>query len=943
MRPRQTSAFSCVVPQFRLARRSERGDSFVLQNDFEPVFTTAAAHRASLTASDKFELASDKMTLTINLNTAKAQYAKDTFKVKGNVVTGDNASTTTVPVFTKELTFSDVTVPTVKAVTVKGNKKITVEFSEAVNMVSFASAAGTSFKIDGQYLTNYGFDSTATTVLNQTASNYANKIELYFATAIPAGNHTLTTLKSDGTNLIDAAGFKVAEQTNDFTVVSVSDAPTVSSITGETNGTIYVTYNRSMGSSALTATNYQMNGTNLITAGTFKSGSGDTIVKLTGVPNISKGVNVLTIVKDTVSDSYGNKVDKNNDTRVSFTATEDTTKPTVTSVTALSNTKIRVKFSEAVNSAYATNTSNYTLKDSSNSTISISSITTVASDTYDLTTPALTGSNYTLKIKNIVDTASTANTIDEYTATFNGTDDVAPQATSAIKVASSVNKVAVLFNESMDVATISNTANYFYIDGTGATKALPSGTTIAAGADNKSVEVTLPSSYKTDGSATGEYNVVGFVVGSVKDVAGNTLQNFSRTFATLSAAISGTAATYVADTFKVTATDTKVTVEFELNQNITSLAKADFLVGAGDSTTANVNNVVADSAYVSGKKVVLEYTTTSSMNLIKGLGTSLKLVTVASPASTNIYGTPVAAIGTASAKSVYEDAIAPKLSSIAIDSTDASKIIVTFTEAIDQTITGLYKNDFTVESNGQVVDISSVTTLAANKIVLNLASPLTTSATVKVASVVDIKDLANDGAETSNMYVPTTDDKNGINGSISAASVTAVYAADIAVAKTALTYTYDGVTETALTLPTTGANGTTITWAETTDASNVGTLVGSTLTFTRSSADDVNDTYVLTATITKGGVSDTKAFTLTVNENKAPVVTGVTEGQTLSLAATPAGLAPAFVEGTATLAKDGGAATVFTSGTAVNVAGVYVLTVTDAAGNVTTVNFTITA
>ena len=750
----------------------------------QPVDETAAETAANyslggvdLTANDKFDLASDKETLTINLNTVQTQYATSTFKVKGNLVTGDGASSTTVPAYLQDLTFSDTAVPTVTGVSVTGNKTITVKLSETVkivNVVGVVTGGGTKFKLDGQYLTNYGFSSA--TASNLTTSGYTNKIVLAFATAIAAGDHTFTTLAGDATNLIDAAGFKAVEQSTTINIAAVTDAPTISSVTGSNNGTIYVTYNRAMDTNALTAANYQMNGTTLPYAGTFTD-STKTVVKFTGITNVAVGADVLTVVKNTVSDSYGNKLDANNDTRISFNATSDTVKPTVVSVTPLSNTKVRVKFSEAVSDAYATNLANYKLTDSTGTTVTLSvnpaAVGTAPTDTYDITTPALTGSNYSLQIKNIVDTAAVPNVIDTYTATFNGIDNIAPTVTEADQVGTSPSqKVAVIFSEAMDSTTISTAANYFYIDnaGTPVTRALPSGTTLVPGSDNKSVLITFPSSYLVNGlGATPEYNVTKIVIGNVKDVAGNILSNFSDT-KTINAAGAGTVfPTYVDKTLNVTGTATKVTVQFQLNQDITTLVKEDFLVGAGTAQVANATNLVADSAYISGKNIVLEYTTPANVTALKGIGTGIKLTTVAVLSSTNIYGTKAAAITVASAKPVYEFAIAPEL--LAITQPTATTINLKFSEAIDDTILGLYTDDFTVQANGQVITVSSAaiatTTVPNDTVVLNLATPVSGTVVVKaVPANISIKSLDNDVAGTSDLYVPVTSDTDGTKGTI---------------------------------------------------------------------------------------------------------------------------------------------------------------------------------
>lgn len=72
------------------------------------------------------------------------------------------------------------------------------------------------------------------------------------------------------------------------------------------------------------------------------------------------------------------------------------------------------------------------------------------------------------------------------------------------------------------------------------------------------------------------------------------------------------------------------------------------------------------------------------------------------------------------------------------------------------------------------------------------------------------------------------------------------------------------------------------------------------------------------------------------SDTTPPAVNGVTNNEVTNQDVTAT-----FTEGTATLAKDGNAPTSYTSGTAVSEEGVYVLVVTDDAGNKTTVNFTI--
>ncbi|MDR7319728.1 hypothetical protein [Brevibacillus nitrificans] len=82
-----------------------------------------------------------------------------------------------------------------------------------------------------------------------------------------------------------------------------------------------------------------------------------------------------------------------------------------------------------------------------------------------------------------------------------------------------------------------------------------------------------------------------------------------------------------------------------------------------------------------------------------------------------------------------------------------------------------------------------------------------------------------------------------------------------------------------------------------------------------------------------------KAVGAPVPDTTAPVVTGVANGDVKNTDVTPASADTDIA--TTTLTKDGSAVAGYTLGTAITADGAYVLTVTDNAGNATTVNFTI--
>lgn len=721
---------------------------------------------ATLGGNDKAVLQSDKQTVLITLDSAKNQYATAHFTVK-KAILSDNLLET-APQYETDLTFSDVAVPTVASVAATGNKKVTVTFSEPV-VITVADA--NNFKINDQSVVNYSF--TSATVKNPTGTtNYASAIDLDFASALPVGTNTLTVPAGTGTSLHDAANFMVAKTTVNFNVNNVTTAPTVTSVTGQNNGTVYVTFDRAMsdattGSGALTLANYNLGGTTPATnptAATFKDGTGNTVVKLTFAANVvAKGVNVLVIDKDIV-DTYGNVIDKNNDYRASFTATEDTTAPTVASVTLLSSTKIRVKFSETVNNTYAVNINNYTLKDSAGSNVSgnISGIAAVPtpgqnSDTYDITLSAgVNGSGYTLTIKNIVDLAATPNAMADYTATVNGTDTVAPSVSVAVAVYGSTNKVAIYFSEAMNAASVTNKANYAFIDGTTATNALPSNASIAAAGDNKSVTITFPTTYTVNATGgTTAMDVNSIRIANVTDVAGNVL----KTIAVVQDIVPVTdtdavalASSMSAKTFKLYYTGDNVTAEVSYSKTISTLNMADFTVAG----------VAPDSGYLSGNKVVLTFSTPASVTAIKTAGTTAALVTIAAPNSADASGIK---IKVSDSQTVYNYELAPKVASVSASST-AQTVSVVFDSSVDGTIAGLYKDDFTFvdTTTGTVLTPVSVTVTGGTSVDFQFDPTTIVSGhdiSIKANNAnISIKGL-EDGAGNQTSYAPSTTDLNG--------------------------------------------------------------------------------------------------------------------------------------------------------------------------------------
>lgn len=188
---------------------------------------------------------------------------------------------------------------------------------------------------------------------------------------------------------------------------------------------------------------------------------------------------------------------------------------------------IRVRFSEDVKYSNATNKSNYELKDLNGIDITNSDIDYIVAangtkddtNVYDIKmNKKLTGSKYTLKVKNIADTSD--NVMDDYENTFKGEDDEAPTVIGVSQMKNDEkNKVVVRFSERMDRSSVRNSSNYRFIDKSDSNKIkdLPSKTTVTVASDDKTVTIEFPDSYKE--------KIGGIIVKSdVKDLAGNKME-----------------------------------------------------------------------------------------------------------------------------------------------------------------------------------------------------------------------------------------------------------------------------------------------------------------------------------------------------------------------------------------------------------------------------------
>jgi putative cell wall-binding protein len=598
---------------------------------------------AGKTTNAKASLQDDNKTVLITLNDKQDQNKSIDVKVRKGVLTADKAKT--VPEFTQNVTFSDTTAPTVDSVSARGNKKIVVKFSEPINVGKYKNASDvySKFKINDKSIGSFGIDTTLTEAKDSVEDGnnnfWTDEIDFYFTTTLTTGDNVLKISDGSTGQLEDAAGFPVSETSQDFTIDTLTTSPKVTSITANDDGKVYVNFDRPMDKKTATdPTNYKINNIELVkgtNCSNIKLENGDTQVKiigLTGSAKLVKNANTIAI-DDNVKDAYGNYVP--DDTNQSFNLEEDTTKPTVTSVYALNENTIRVAFSKSVDASYATNKSNYKLKDSDGNDISSQlGIITVPGDssptTADVVDIPVSGdlgdSTYTITIKNIQDMASTPNVMNDYVNTFSGSSDV----NSGVKVYNvSPTKVAMVFTKAMDTSTLNDISNYKYLDNetpTAKTKSLPSKTQISVGTDGKTVTFDFSNTSLKVGSGASDVNTVtGMYASNVKDSDGNSLDIGSNggTFA------SATSTSSIKDkslNVYYDGKDLKADVSFENPIDVDT-------VNSSEAKYFQLNNTPADSINVNGNKLTLTFNRAANdetfdgtkINSVKKLGNNAVL------------------------------------------------------------------------------------------------------------------------------------------------------------------------------------------------------------------------------------------------------------------------------------------------------------------------------
>lgn len=703
-------------------------------------------------------LASDQKSVDIYLPTALAQDSKVTVGVSGVL---QDSTYTALADYSETVTIKDTTNPTLVSATLKnGNKDLYLTFSEAIESTNVASYD--SYTLNGQSLTTFGAAlpayQTTTWTTTGVSQNKTNVVKISFASKLADGSYTVAVKNG---KLADVAGFYTVDQKATFNAQANNDALQVVSTTANAGnpGKIEVKFNKAIDAPV---SGYDVNDSGSTVTPSRKAGTLDTIVIST--KQVKEGANIVTIPGNQ-RDSFGNKLGENN-LRVSVQGVKDTVKPAVEKVFALTDKKVRVKFSESVNvEPFVSAKANWTIKDADgviySSTVNPGGYTITPSadgeaNLVDIDfANALPGSNYTLEIKGVKD--GSGNEMDAYTTAFVSPDKTAPTLATGnnLVVNSANNSVEIFFSEPMAASSLTDKSNFMYEtkSALGSYNTLPLSVTIEPAANNRSVKITFPGTIAVSTSTINTFKVL-----NVKDAAGNNFANGTGITA-VGTTNRGVAPSVVAGSAIATADSDKVVVTFNTDQQLVKINKANFAnFLTGTPVTGSINGAAPDNATVAGKTVTLTYNNTNAdFAAIKSAGKTLSLAnSFTATNAENAYGDVLTTTGLSATDRLVADKILPELvATTPINVTGANTITVTFNEKISDENQSEVKDDFVITTNGSYTTIDSVATSASNTLTLTTKDALSGTITLSLApEKISIKDLS------ANVYAPTSANKN---------------------------------------------------------------------------------------------------------------------------------------------------------------------------------------
>lgn len=594
----------------------------------------------------------------------------------------------------ENISVKDVTIPAALKVEATGPRNLKVTFSEPLEKFSGVTDSNVvyAFKLDN-----------GTVALDTTVASYDGRtISLKTLADLKEGEHTLEIEKDSV--LKDSAGYSVAPVTLTFTYVKDTTPLTVE-VVESTETTVKIKFNKAVDPGTVLSekvyfrhtyntTVNQVKGNETKTVGTtsaalvVNAGDDQTFTINFGEDKPFPPGNTNLYIKyegsHKIKDYYGNELPE---TVLTVTTTADLTKPTVEKVEFIDANTLEVTYSEAVGDRALT-TGNYTLKDSTGSTITITGAVYKA-DSSDkivvLTTNTMNGGSYTLAIKDVKDVSIAKNELDDVTIAFSADDKVPPAVDGNAKQVGA-KKVKVFFTEPMDPSTVGNKAYWMYDS-----EPLGKDDKVEMADNNKAVVITFNADDWNDGGPKT------LKLARSKDAAGNWMQEFEKSITIET--LDKLQPEYIDMTNKKT-----LKLKFK-NEVISGAVTDDFAV----TFNGNLVTIVGVSTSVEDGSTYIELTLQSEIDNTSGTGVSVSTKSGDTKAK-NVYDNTLGFTGV-----TVNDKIAPEIESIkTADNNNNNKIdtlVVTFSE--DMYLPSIQDSDFTVEG----YEITSIRYTGDDKVV----------------------------------------------------------------------------------------------------------------------------------------------------------------------------------------------------------------------------------
>jgi hypothetical protein len=800
---------------------------------------------------------------------------------------------------------------------------------------------------------------TATKVVSVSATNLAQVVVAFdgsvdAATATDVENYTIdgkviktATLSEDGKSVtltlnttspntafanqteyeltfsnVKAGAKEISVKEYKFTPVDAT-LPTVTSVTALGNKTLSVKFSEPVKSA--NTSNFTIDGKTVV--GSTSITGNTVIVKL--YSTLENGEHTVAVKDVTDFNDF-----KSLNVEEKFTVVEDVTAPTISSVVKASFEKVTIKFSEQVDPATVTTSSAYWLQGSSKKYAE--GVTQISEDTFEFDFSNNKIQYATdLYITGVKDYSSNTIAADSKVQVNPVIDQTRPEVSSLVYDAAT-KSFTVKFNKTVDKASAEKAANYVVKNSAGTVVSKFKTPTLNS-TNNKEVTVVLVDALTAGSTYTVE-------VAGVSD--NTTLKNVMMPFVkTLTVADVGTPNL---STVVKNATNNTLIVNFSEKMavsgdgSIVDLAKY-FYTKDNGATWKTLPKGSSVNVSPDGKSAIIQIPTNGE--LVNNIG-KLRVQLVKDESNNLLTGLTQEATVDAQTAVTYTGAKA----------TATNKIEVKFSRGLlSNTVNA---NDFSVSTATKTLNVTGAALKAGDSstVVLTLAesSELNEDAKSENGATDQVVNVVVSGTATTSTVDGTTVSAgtNQVADGISASVATVTSSPD----GTAINVKFNELIETIsannvnteatdfiitdedgnVLAPGLVADGYSVSNTGGTDTveikfGKVRTGVYSVSLNPRFLEDAASPTKNLVE-----AVSAADAIDVHVNDTAGPVVGAVTDNQVTNSA-----VAPTFTEGTATLSKDGAAATAYTSGTSISADGVYVLKVKDANNNVTTINFTI--